>query len=368
MPVISFNQLLQQDNFSSNDLVRMLSAKDNDMQCLLSRAAEVRAASVGKNVYLRGLIEVSNICSKDCYYCGIRSSNRATERYELSDDAILSAAKFAYVNRFGSIVLQGGELTSAKHTVRIESLLKEIKKLSSGELGITLSLGEQSRDTYERWFKAGAHRYLLRIESSDPCLYASIHPENDLHSHQKRLQALALLGDIGYQVGTGVMIGLPGQTVEQLAEDLLFFKSQSIDMVGMGPYLEHKETPLYVRAHELKPIEERYLLALKMVACLRILAKDINIAAVTALQAIKPEGREEAIKAGANVIMPNITPGVWRNVYKLYENKPTINQNDEDNLNQLVERISAIGYNVQLGSWGDSLFFQQKNQANLASR
>lgn len=361
MPNNSFQQLLQQSCFSCNDLVRMLSANGNDMQLLFDRAAEERAACVGRNVYLRGLIEISNICSKDCYYCGIRKSNKNTERYELSNDEILSAAEFAYKNRFGSIVLQGGEIKSLKNTERIESLLKEIKELSNEELGITLSLGEQDEETYKRWLSAGAHRYLLRIESSDPCLYANIHPNNSLHCHQNRLQSIALLRKVGYQVGTGVMIGLPGQTVEQLADDLLFFKSQDIDMVGMGPYIEHKDTPLYAKAEELISLDERYWLALKMVACLRILMKDINIASVTALQAIKPEGREEAIKVGANVIMPNITPGVWRNVYKLYEGKPTTSQNDEDNLNMLVNRIAIIGYNVQLDNWGDSLHYHSRN-------
>lgn len=360
MSDISFDQLLQQNEFSHDDLVRMLSANEDDTVKLFKQAEKVRKSEVGKNVYLRGLIEISNICAKDCYYCGIRKSNKNTHRYELSTEEILSAADFAYKNHFGSIVLQGGEITSPKHTDWIELLLQEIKKLSDSKLGITLSLGEQSRDTYERWFKAGAHRYLLRIESSDSCLYSAIHPNNSLHSHKNRLQALALLRDVGYQVGTGVMIGLPGQTMEQLANDLLFFKSNDIDMIGMGPYIEHKDTPLYSEKDKLLALKDRYLLALKMVACLRILMKDVNIAAVTALQAIKTEGREMAIKVGANVIMPNITPGVWRNVYKLYENKPTISQNDEDNLAQLIARISSIGYNVELDSWGDSLHFRNR--------
>ncbi|MDR0661691.1 MAG: [FeFe] hydrogenase H-cluster radical SAM maturase HydE [Prevotellaceae bacterium] len=358
MSHLSFEQLLQQEKFSRDDLAKMLTADEENTLKLLARAEEVRLTNVSRNVYLRGLIEISNICSKDCYYCGIRKSNKNTYRYELSSDEILSAAEFAYKNRFGSIVLQGGEITSSRYTEWISTLLKEIKNLSNGELGITLSLGEQSKETYEEWFRLGAHRYLLRIESSDSCLYSSIHPHNNLHSYRNRLHSLGLLKEVGYQVGTGVMIGLPGQTVDQLAGDLLFIKSHDIDMVGMGPYIEHKDTPLYSRRDELAPIEERYLLGLKMVACLRILMSDINIAAVTALQAIKPEGREMAIKAGANVIMPNITPGIWRNVYKLYENKPTISQNDEENLAQLISRITAVGYNVQLDSWGDSLHFK----------
>lgn len=362
MSAPSFEQLLQQDKFSRKDLVRMLSANEIDTLKLFSRAEEVRISHVGKNVYLRGLIEISNICAKDCYYCGIRKSNKNTQRYELSNEEILSAAEFAHKNRFGSIVLQGGEIISNRHTDWIETIVREVKKLSNGSLGITLSLGEQSEETYERWFEAGAHRYLLRIESSDPCLYREIHPDNSLHDYQKRLQSLDLLQSIGYQVGTGVMIGLPKQTIEQLAGDLLFFQSNDIDMIGMGPYIEHKDTPLYAKKNNLSFLDERYLLALKMVASLRILMKDINIASVTALQAINPEGREEAIKVGANVIMPNITPGIWRNVYKLYENKPTISQDDEDNLSYLIERIAAIGYNVQLDSWGDSLHYKSRKK------
>ena len=368
MPASSFIQLLQQDTFSRDDLVRMLSANSDDTPKLFARAEEVRSLHVGKAVYLRGLIEISNSCAKDCYYCGIRKSNKNTQRYTLSSEEVLSAAEFAYKNQFGSVVLQGGEIASKSHTDWIESLLKEIKTLSNGKLGITLSLGEQSKDTYKRWFKVGAHRYLLRIESSCPSLYAAIHPANSLHSYQKRVQALSLLKNMGYQVGTGVMIGLPNQTVEQLADDLLFLKANDVDMIGMGPYIEHKDTPLYARKDELKPITERYLLSLKMIACLRILAKDVNIASVTALQAIKPEGREMGIKAGANVIMPNITPGIWRNVYKLYENKPTISQNDEDNLSYLIERIGITGYRVQLGFRGDSLHYQKRTGYHTAHK
>ncbi len=168
--------------------------------------------------------------------------------------------------------------------------LKEIKKLSKGKLGITLSLGEQSREVYERWFEAGAHRYLLRIESSNPELYQRYHPTDTLHDYARRLTSLKTLQGIGYQTGTGVMIGLPFQKTGDLADDLLFMKEFNIDMVGMGPYIEHKDTPLYAYRNQLLPIEERFDLSLKMIATLRILMKDINIAAATALQAIDPLG------------------------------------------------------------------------------
>ncbi len=362
MKEVPFDQLINQATFSREDLIRMLSADEHDSAMLFARSSEVRDAHIGRTVYFRGLIEISNVCRKNCLYCGIRSGNKNTQRYELDDEDILAAARFAYNNRFGSVVLQGGELTSPKHTERVEQLLKKIKELSNGELGVTLSLGEQDEETYRRWFEAGAHRYLLRIESSDPCLYGKIHPNDKVHDYNDRLKALERLKNTGYQVGTGVMIGLPFQTLEHLADDLLFFQSIDVDMIGMGPYIEHHDTPLYIHKDELLPIVERYKLALKMVACLRILMKDVNIAAVTALQAIKPEGREEAVKIGANIMMPNVTPGIWRNVYKLYENKPTISQNDEDNLQQLLQRLSAIGFTVGLGSWGDSKHFSERKK------
>lgn len=355
-----FSHILQQDSFSKSDLVQMLSAKGNEQTLLFDKAAQIRTHYVGNKVYFRGLIELSNHCRKNCFYCGIRKGNNTTHRYVLNDEAVIEAARFAYTNRFGSIVLQAGELCSIRQTQRVERLLKQIKALSNGELGVTLSLGEQSKDTYQRWFDAGAHRYLLRIESSNLDLYRKIHPNNSLHAFERRLEALKDLQNVGYQVGTGVMIGLPFQTLDDLADDLRFIQSMDIDMVGMGPYIEHKDTPLYQYKDHLMSIEERYWLALRMVATLRIITKDINIAAVTALQAINPEGRNWAIRVGANVIMPNITPGIYRNIYKLYENKPTISQNDEDNTQTLINQIKTTGNEVALGEWGDSPHFKNK--------
>jgi biotin synthase len=292
---MDFGERIRQKQLGKSDLFAMLNATGDDRQLLFRESARIKEAYVGRKVYFRGLIEFSNICSKDCYYCGIRKGNKKVSRYNLSDDEILQAARYAYEQNYGSIVLQGGEIASPAFTRRIENLLKKIKQLSGNSLGITLSLGEQSQETYERWREAGAHRYLLRIETSDRELYKKIHPRDEHHDFDNRYDCLRNLQELGYQAGTGVMIGLPSQTTEHLAADLLFMQSFDVDMVGMGPYIEHHDTPLYAFRNELLPIGERFDLALKMIATLRILMKDINIAAATALQAIDPLGREKAV-------------------------------------------------------------------------
>lgn len=342
------------------ELEKMLICEGEEENQLYRKAKEIKNRTIGNKVYLRGLIEISNICTKDCFYCGIRKSNTETARYALTDEEILDAADFAYTHRFGSIVLQGGERSDREFTERITRLLKNIKKNSHNELGITLSLGEQTEDTYKRWFDAGAHRYLLRIETSNPELYAKIHPNNALHSHATRLKCLELLQRCGYQTGTGVMIGLPFQTITDLANDLLFLQSMDIDMVGMGPYLEHHATPLYQYRHLLLPLKERLRLSIHMVAALRILMPDINIAATTALQAIEADGREKALEIGANVVMPNITPTSNRTLYKLYENKPGTHEGAAESMRKLEESILKSGCEVAYGAWGDSKHFQLK--------
>ncbi|MGD9930073.1 MAG: [FeFe] hydrogenase H-cluster radical SAM maturase HydE [Mangrovibacterium sp.] len=356
-------EIVMQQTFSRDDLVVLLNAEGEERTQLFSAAAARKEEVVGRKVFFRGLIEFSNICSKDCLYCGIRKSNDKVVRYDATDEEILEACRFAWQNRFGSVVLQSGELSSPAFVERVDRLLKAIKKLSNGELGITLSCGEQSRETYRRWFESGAHRYLLRIESSTPELYAKIHPNNDHHSFEKRLNCLQLLKECGYQVGTGVMIGLPFQTFENLADDLLFLKKIDVDMVGMGPYIEHEETPLYEHRYLLKSKQERFDLALKMVAALRLLMPDINIAAATALQAIDPAGREKALKIGANVIMPNLTPCSYRKEYQLYEDKPCLDEDADLCKNCLEARIELAGSEIGYGEWGDSRhFFSRGNR------
>jgi len=357
MTMGNISSILEQSSFSHSDLEQLLQYEGDEKLLLFRKGGDVKEMFVGNKVYFRGLIEFSNVCDKDCYYCGIRRSNLSVRRYNLTDSEILDAARFADENKFGSVVLQSGENSSQTFADRIGNLITQIKQLSNGRLGITLSVGEQTELVYRRWFEAGAHRYLLRIETTNPLLYRKIHPNDRLHNFSNRLDCLHSLKAIGYQTGTGVMIGLPFQTVSDLANDLLFFQQFGIDMVGMGPYIEHSETPLYAFRHELLPIQERFDLSLKMIAVLRILMKDINIAAATALQAIDPLGREKGIKVGANIIMPNITPGLYRNDYSLYENKPCVDEEPAQCKGCLDARIALANGEIGYGEWGDSIHF-----------
>lgn len=334
------------------DIIEMLNARGAQQDALLQTAAQVKRHHIGDTVYLRGLIEYSNVCAKNCDYCGIRRGNPKLTRYTLTGQEVLDAALYAHRENYASIALQSGEQHSEAFTRTITTLLTRINAATRDALGITLSLGEQSEDTLRAWKEeAGARRYLLRIEASGRALYEKIHPRDATHSHQARLDTLRTLRRLNYQVGTGVMIGLPFQTTEDLADDILFFRDLDVDMIGMGPYIEHTDTPLYSARDSLPPIEERYRLALNMIATCRILFKDINIVASTAMQAISPTGREAAILAGANVIMPNLTPRRYRESYQLYQNKPDLG---EDAQTHLETRLRAIGHTIGYGQWGDA--------------
>ena len=363
---MSIKEILNQESFSRDDIITLLSCQGEDRILLFKKSTEIKEKYIGKKVWFRGLIEFSNICSKDCLYCGIRKGNKNLKRYSLTDGEILAAAKFAYDSKYGSIALQSGELESHPVTDRIENLLHRIKELSDGELGITLSVGEQDREVYQKWFDAGAHRYLLRIEATNEALYRKIHPENKKHNFKRRLGCLKSLQDIGYQTGTGVMIGLPFQTLDDLAGDLIFMKDFNIDMCGMGPYIEHADTPLIEYAADLISLAERFDLTLKMIAILRIMMKDINIVAATALQAIDPIGREKAVKIGANIIMPNITPGRYRSSYKLYDNKPCTDDSAEDCQSCLEARVSLADTEIVYGEWGDSRHYDKRRKGLMA--
>ena len=359
---LKVEDILKKDQFSKEDLVTLLSANKEDCQLIFEKGKNVKAEFVGRKVYFRGLIEYSNYCSKNCFYCGIRAGNSRYARYQMPDEEVLEAARFALDNNFASIVIQSGERSDSKFVSTIEKLLKDIQQLSQGKLHITLSLGEQSEETYLRWFEAGAHRYLLRIEVSNPDLYKKLHPNDHHHDYNERLNALHLLNKTGFQVGTGVMIGLPFQTLSDLADDLIFFRNLDIDMAGMGPYIEHEDTPLFQYRHELLPLRERFTLSLKMVAVLRIIMKDINIAATTAMQTIDPQGREKALLVGANVIMPNLTPVKYRQSYLLYENKPCLDEEAEECKSCLETRIFLAGDKIGYGEWGDSMHFKARHK------
>lgn len=344
---------------SDTYLAEQLALAGTESQALIERGGAVKYNTIGKTVHVRGLIELSNLCSKSCLYCGIRSGNSNVERYNLSDNEILDSVRFAYDNGYGSIALQAGELTDKRFIVRIDRLLRKIKQLSNNQIGITLSLGEQSFDTYRRWFESGAHRYLLRIETSNRELYKRLHPCDGFHDFDNRLKCLQNIKSIGYQTGTGVMIGLPFQSLSDLANDLLFMKNFGVDMVGMGPFVEHDDTPLNGISGVL-PLRQRFELTLRMIALLRIIMPDINMVASTAMQTIDPMGREKAVMAGANIIMPNITPKMFRNRYMLYNNKPGVNEDVQDSLSFIEARLRQFDHSIGYEQWGDSLHFKLK--------
>lgn len=348
--------ILQKEDFTRQDIIDLLSITEPELiEELRAEAEKVLYEYRGPNVYFRGLIEFSNNCISDCYYCGIRKSNDQVKRYLMSKEEIVECALWCAQQGYGSIVLQSGERQDKKFTDFVTDVVREIKKVSRSErlpqgIGITLCVGEQSREVYQNLFDAGAHRYLLRIEASQKELFSSIHPSNQ--TYESRNVCLQMLKEIGFLVGTGVMIGLPGQSLEHLADDILFFKNTGVDMIGMGPYIVHEQTPFYAYKNEVQ-LESNFLNTLKMIAVARLVLRDVNIASTTALQAIKPDGREQGLKFGANVVMPQITPEEFRKQYLLYEGKPCVEENAELCKTCLTRRVQTVGRTVAIDMWGD---------------
>lgn len=360
--------ILRKENWTRQDLIELLSIDDADeRQALYDAAYEVKARYVGRVDYYRGLIEFSNRCIKNCRYCGIRCGNSEVERFDTERADILAMAKWVHENRYGSLTLQSGERQDEPFIDYVEGLIRDIKALSGGELGLTLCVGEQTEETYRRWFEAGAHRYLLRIETSNPTLYATLHPQDGHHQWQVRKNCLDMLRRVGYQVGTGDMIGLPGQTIGDLADDILFYRDMDIDMIGMGPYVVHHNTPIgkevVAAGDDSNEGKLRRLhLGLKMIAVTRLFLKDVNIASTTALQALHPLGRELGLKAGANVLMPIVTLPKFRPQYLLYDNKPCVEDKPDQCRDCLSARVASVGDTVGLGKWGDSPHFFKKKE------
>lgn len=343
-----------------DQIIKMLSIDDkHEMDNLFKQAYAIKKEYVGTTVYFRGIVELSNICKKNCYYCGIRRDNQNVNRFILQEDEVIKSALWAYEQHYGSVVIQSGERDDVEFVCFIENVIKGLKEKTDGNLGITLSLGEQTEETYHRWYVAGAHRYLLRIETSSPELYRKLHPAD--HDWEKRWNCLRTLKKLGYQTGTGVMIGLPYQSLEDLAKDVQFFYDEDIDMIGMGPFIPHSETPLADALPEYDG-DKQLDLALKMIAVCRIMLKDINIASTTALQALKPDGRELGLLAGANIIMPNITETKYRANYQLYNGKPCLDENASLCRNCLERRVSSIGETIGYDQWGDSPHFNKSDK------
>lgn len=350
-----------------SELAVLLAAKGEDVQALFDAAYALKVKYCGKRVAMRGIIEAGNVCAKDCFYCGIRRSNGNMARYQLTEDEIVRLAELDAQQGYASLVIQSGEIESEAHTRFIEDVLRRIAPL---DLGVTLSLGEQTEEVYRRWKDAGAARYLLRIETSNPDLYATLHPPS--HSWERRVECLRALRRCGYQVGTGVMCGLPGQTYDDLARDIEFYAEMDVDMIGMGPFIPHPDTPLgmtrdpWFAVHDSREMSSRatshelLTLGLKMIAVARLHLHDVNIAAATALQALAPDGRERGIRAGANVIMPNITDTKYRRSYQLYAGKPCLDENAGMCKGCLERRLKAIGEMIDYGHRGDSLHFRKR--------
>ncbi len=357
--MMSIDRIVARNDFSPEEIAVLLrAANPEDIETIRVEAERVLLQTCGSEVYYRGLIEFSNYCRMDCLYCGIRKSMHEVDRYELTFDEIIQSAKWCADQGYGSVVLQSGERNDERFISFVECVVAEIKRSTVSEklpdgLGITLCVGEQTRETYTRFREAGAHRYLLRIETSNPSLFATIHPSSQKYS--SRVQCLKTLREVGFQVGTGVMIGLPGQSIEHLADDVRFFRDMDIDMIGMGPFIPHAATPL---GRETVPDEDsRIRLALLMIAVCRIVLKDVNIAATTALQALDPHGREKGLRHGANVIMPQLTPLEVRKNYLLYENKPCVDENAVQCRGCLEARIGSVDRTIGYNQWGDSRHF-----------
>ena len=318
--------------FSRNDIIEILK-DDLNNDGLFSLADKTREEYVGDEVHLRGLIEFSNICKRQCKYCGLRCEDKFIDRYRISKENIISYAEHAVNMGYKTIVLQSGE-DEYYNTDLMCEIIAGIKKLG---VALTLSIGEKTYEEYKAFKEAGADRYLIRIETTDKTLYNQMHPNMDFDN---RVRCLENLGRLGYEVGTGCLVGLPNQTIESLADDILFFKEINADMVGIGPFIPHPHTPLKDSAIG------SFTLALKVMALTRILLKDINIPATTAMETLNPNGRIIALQSGANVVMPNVTTTEYRAKYEIYPNKICINENPDKCKGCISAKIQSIGRTV----------------------
>ncbi|MFI3300692.1 MAG: [FeFe] hydrogenase H-cluster radical SAM maturase HydE [Candidatus Gastranaerophilales bacterium] len=319
-----FNKVELTNELSKNDIIELL---NSDGELLFKKADEVRKKHIGNLIHLRALIEFSNICKRNCAYCGLRCQNSNINRYSLTKNEILQTAKHAIDLGYKTIVLQSGE----GDTTNIKALGEALLEIKKYDVAITLSIGELSYENYEYLKKCGADRFLLRIETTNEQLYNNLHPNM---SFENRKNCLYNIKKSGYEVGTGVLVGLPNQSIESLAEDILFFKSINADMIGVGPFIPHNDTPLKDElAGELN-------LALKVMAITRLLLPDINIPATTAMEVIEKNGRLKALKAGANVIMVNVTDENVRKNYEIYAGKCSVDYS------KIKEDLLSIGRNI----------------------
>ena len=316
---------------------------------LFAEADRIRRDHYGDAVYLRGLIEFTNYCRNNCYYCGIRAGNGHLERYRLERETILECCREGYGLGFRTFVLQGGEdpyFAGAEGDERLCEIVSAIHR-QYPDCAVTLSVGERPRGSYQKLYDAGARRDLRRHEAASEDLYGILHPSEMRLANRKK--CLYDLKEIGYQVGAGLMVGAPGQTMEHLIQDLQFMQDLQPDMIGIGPYLPHKDTPFgrsrFVRAQDM-PKEQKLQLTLRLLALLRIMFPYALIPSTTALGTIDPRGREMGLKAGANVVMPNLTPVRWRDQYAIYDNKLALGAEAAQGRMLLEEQVAEAGYRV----------------------
>ena len=339
------DKLEKEKKLSKSEWTTLITRRNIELvDYLFRRARFVREKHYGCDVYIRGLIELTNYCKQDCYYCGIRKSNLDVERYRLTDEEVLACCAEGYDLGFRTFVLQGGE-DNHYTDERLLPLIRSIRKRYP-ECAITLSLGERSRESYQVLYEAGANRYLLRHETANQNHYRRLHPEN-LNAIQRQ-KCLWDLKEIGYEVGSGFMVGSPYQTTENLAEDLLFLKELNPQMIGIGPFLSHHATPF---AKEASGTLE---LTLFMIALLRLMLPKVLLPSTTSLGTIARDGREQGILAGANVLMPNLTPVAVRKNYLLYDDKICTADEPYDSYQRVKESMESIGYKLVI-SRGDSL-------------
>lgn len=317
---------------TKDELVALLESEAYDEE-IFSAADRVRKKYVGDEVHLRGLIEFSNICKRNCFYCGLRAENSKIKRYRLSKEEVIDFAEKAHGYGYQTVVLQSGE----DDFFNQERMVEIIKALKQFDLAVTLSLGEKSREEYAAYKEAGADRYLLRIETTDPVLYKKLHPKMDLNN---RYRCLKDIKELGYEVGTGSLVGLPEQKIESIADDILFFKSIDADMVGLGPFIPNEDTPLK------DALGGTFNLSRKVMSLVRLLLPDSNIPATTAMEALNSNGRVLALQSGANVVMPNVTEGDYRKLYLLYPGKICLNDTPDHCRGCITGKIERIGRKV----------------------
>ena len=331
------------DSLPAEDVLSLLRVPPAARQALYDRADALRRATMGEQVYLRGIVEFSNICTNDCLYCGIRAGNADIHRYRMSEDEVLAVARRMDDWHQHTIVLQAGESASPAGDRRMEALIGRIK--AETPLSVTVSVGNRPREVYARWRAAGMDRYLLRFETSDPDLFARIHPDCALAD---RLACLKDLRDLGVQVGSGFMIGVPGETLDILAGNIRLCRALDLDMIGIGPFIPHPATPLAGAANAYADDPEMHFVAL---ATLRIANPDAHIPATTAFDALfpSPSGRDLALQRGANVFMPNSTPGQYRRDYMLYPDKPCVDETGGMCAFCVAGRLEQLGRQIGAG-------------------